>query len=359
MSQNRIDNVRILSEELLRTPAAIKKELPLPAESEAFILRAREELCNILEGKDHRLFALVGPCSIHDVDSAFEYAKRLKQVADAASDTLLVVMRVYFEKPRTTVGWKGLINDPLLDGSFQIDEGMKRARGLLLKIAELGLPTGTEALDPVVPQYLGELATWTAIGARTTGSQTHREMASGLSTPVGFKNGTDGNMRVAIDAIKAVSSPHHFLGISQEGQGAVFRTSGNRHTHIVLRGGDRPNYDAEHIAECEEELRSASLPLNIVVDCSHGNSGKNPERQPDVLRDCVSQIAAGNKSIVGFMLESNIEKGNQEIITGGTPLKDGVSITDACLDWDATERVLRSMHDDLVKVLPARNRAQK
>jgi len=298
---------------------------------------------------------VVGPCSIHDPAAAMDYARRLKALADEVGDTLYIVMRVYFEKPRTTTGWKGLINDPHMNDSFDIDAGLRLARKLLTDINELGLPTGTEALDPISPQYLGDLISWSAIGARTTESQTHREMASGLSTPVGFKNGTDGSLTVAINALQSVSNPHSFLGIDQRGQVAVIRTRGNAYGHIVLRGGDKgPNYDSVTVALVEKELEKAKLPCNVVIDCSHANSNKDHNLQPLVMNDCVHQILEGNKSIVGVMLESNIGAGNQKLTTDLSQLKYGVSVTDACIDWETTEKVLRDARDKLKDVLPAR-----
>jgi 3-deoxy-7-phosphoheptulonate synthase len=301
-----------------------------------------------LERRDPRLFVVVGPCSIHDVTAAQEYARRLKGLAERVESTMLLIMRVYFEKPRTTVGWKGLINDPDMDDSFHIEKGITQARELLLNLAELGLPAGTEALDPIMPQYLSELITWTAIGARTTESQTHREMASGLSTPVGFKNGTDGSLSTSINALQSVRHPHHFLGITQQGQSAVFRTRGNPHAHIVLRGGGgRVNYDAVSIAVAERELSAASLAPIIVVDCSHGNSNKEPALQPMVAENCVAQIVAGNRSIVGLMLESHLNGGNQPIPKDLSRLEYGVSVTDPCIDWVTTEDLLLKMHQSL------------
>jgi 3-deoxy-7-phosphoheptulonate synthase len=309
---------------------------------------SRAALRDILERRDRRLFIVVGPCSIHDIKAAHEYAGRLRALAARIESTMLIVMRVYFEKPRTTTGWKGLINDPDLDDSFHIEKGILMARELLLHIAELGLAAGTEALDPIMPQYLSELITWTAIGARTTESQTHREMASGLSTPVGFKNGTDGSLSTSINALQSVRRPHHFLGITQQGLSAVFRTRGNEHAHIVLRGGGgRVNYDAVSIALAERELTSAGLPANIVVDCSHGNSNKDPSLQPLVAENCVMQIADGNQSIVGLMLESHLKAGSQPIPKDLSQLEYGKSITDGCIDWETTERLLLKMHDSL------------
>jgi 3-deoxy-7-phosphoheptulonate synthase len=334
-------NVNVASSELLPTPEEIKRELPVPAHAQQCVLRARTVVRDILDRRDPRLFVIAGPCSIHDLDAAREYAQRLRGLADRVSRSLYLVMRVYFEKPRTTVGWKGLINDPDMDDSFHIEKGIRLARRLLIELAEMGLPAATEALDPIMPQYLQELITWTAIGARTTESQTHREMASGLSTPVGFKNGTDGTLTVAVNALQSVRSPHHFLGITQQGQSAVFRTRGNPYAHVVLRGGGgRPNYDSVSVALCEQELRKASLPVNIVVDCSHGNSNKDPSLQPLVAADCVNQVLEGNQSIVGLMLESHLSAGSQPIPTDLSQLRYGVSVTDACIDWETTEKLL-------------------
>ncbi|MGO9036407.1 MAG: 3-deoxy-7-phosphoheptulonate synthase [Steroidobacteraceae bacterium] len=349
--QDRLQNVNVASSDLLATPEEVKRRLPLTARAADTVLRSREALRAILERRDPRLFVVVGPCSIHDVAAAREYAQLLKRLADQVAPTLFLIMRVYFEKPRTTVGWKGLINDPDLDDSFHIEKGILLARELLLHVAELGLPAGTEALDPIMPQYLSELITWTAIGARTTESQTHREMASGLSTPVGFKNGTDGALGASINALQSVKHPHHFLGITQQGQSAVFRTRGNLHAHIVLRGGGgRVNYDAVSIALAERELMQANLPATIVVDCSHGNSNKDPSVQPLVAENCVTQILDGNRSIVGLMLESHLKAGNQPIPKDLGTLEYGVSITDPCMDWPSTEALLLKLHQSLQTV---------
>jgi len=343
--QDRLQNVNVASSDLLATPEEVKRRLPLTQRAADTVFRSREVIRAILERRDPRLFVVVGPCSIHDVVAAREYAERLKRLSDEVGSTLVLVMRVYFEKPRTTVGWKGLINDPDLDDSFHIEKGILLARELLLYVAELGLPAGTEALDPIMPQYLSELITWTAIGARTTESQTHREMASGLSTPVGFKNGTDGSLATSINALESVRHPHHFLGITQQGQSAVFRTRGNQHAHVVLRGGGgRVNYDAVSIALAERQLSQANLPTNIVVDCSHGNSNKDPSVQPLVAENCVAQILDGNRSIVGLMLESHLKPGNQPIPKDLSTLEFGVSITDPCIGWDSTETLLRKLH---------------
>jgi 3-deoxy-7-phosphoheptulonate synthase len=345
MQEDPLHNVNVASSDLLATPDEVKRRLPLTPRAAATVLGSREIVRAILERRDPRLFVVVGPCSIHDVAAAHDYAGRLRELAARVESTMLLIMRVYFEKPRTTVGWKGLINDPDMDDSFHIEKGILIARELLLHIAELGLPAGTEALDPIMPQYLSELITWTAIGARTTESQTHREMASGLSTPVGFKNGTDGALSTSINALQSVRHPHHFLGITQQGQSAVFRTRGNSHAHLVLRGGGgRPNYDAVSIAVAERELTAAQLPANIVVDCSHGNTNKDPGLQPSVAENCIGQIADGNRSIVGLMLESHLKAGNQPIPKDLAQLEYGVSITDPCIDWPTTEALLLKVH---------------
>lgn len=286
---------------------------------------------------------VVGPCSIHDPKAALEYARQLKSLADRVKGKIFIVMRVYFEKPRTTIGWKGLINDPFMDDSFHIEEGLKKARRLLLDITETGLATGTEALDPIVPQYISDLICWSAIGARTIESQTHREMASGLSMPVGFKNGTDGNIQVAIDAMKSALTSHHFLGIDMQGRTSIFKTKGNRYGHIVLRGGKHPNYDPESVSLCEKALKEAGLRQEIMIDCSHGNSKKDPKRQPIVFQETMKQVKEGNSSIIGMMLESNLFEGNQSIppdLKEIGQLKYGVSVTDKCIDWKTTEQLI-------------------
>ncbi len=356
MSKPPIDNTNIIAEKILTPPIELKKQLPISERAEQTILNGRQAIRNILRGDDHRLIVVTGPCSIHDSHSAKEYAQRLKKISDELSDTLLIVMRIYFEKPRTTVGWKGMINDPDLNGSFNVTEGLHQARELLLWMAELGLPVGTEALDPVTPQYLSDLFSWTAIGARTTESQTHREMASGLSTPVGFKNGTDGNLGVAINALHSVSATHHFLGINQQGQVVQLTTKGNTCGHIILRGGKTSNYDSVSIALGEQALADAELAKNLMVDCSHGNSNKQPELQPLVANDVVQQILEGNQSIIGIMLESHLHKGNQAIPEDLSQLQYGVSLTDACIDWATTETLLRDMAERLQPVLPERRR---
>ena len=349
--QDQLQNVNVLSSDLLATPEEVKRRLPLTQRAANTVFKSRQIVRAILDRQDPRLFIVVGPCSIHDVVAAREYAGRLKELASRVEKTIVPIMRVYFEKPRTTVGWKGLINDPDMDDSFRIEKGILMARELLLYIAELGLPAGTEALDPIMPQYLSELITWTAIGARTTESQTHREMASGLSSPVGFKNGTDGGLATSINALQSVRRPHHFLGITQQGQSAVFRTRGNPHAHLVLRGGGgRSNYDAVSIAVAERELEFAGLPPNIVVDCSHGNSNKDPSMQPLVAESLATQIQGGNASIVGLMLESHLRAGSQAIPKDLATLEYGVSITDPCIDWATTERLMLKLHDVLSAV---------
>jgi 3-deoxy-7-phosphoheptulonate synthase len=357
MDEKLVYNVNVLAQDVLMTPEELKRRLPLTEQAEETVLRGRNTVERILDRKDHRLMIVVGPCSIHDPDAALDYARRLKRLADEVSDTLYVVMRVYFEKPRTTVGWKGLINDPHMNDSFDIETGLQKARKILLDVNALGLPAGTEALDPVSPQYLGDLVTWSAIGARTTESQTHREMASGLSTPVGFKNGTDGGLTVAINALQSVMNPHSFLGIDPAGKVAIIRTRGNHYGHIVLRGGAKgPNYDSVTIALVEKELARNKLPANIVVDCSHANSNKDPSLQPLVMHDVAHQVLEGNTSIVGVMLESNIHAGNQPIPADLAQLRYGVSVTDGCIDWETTEKLLREtrarLKDALVKRMP-------
>ena len=334
-------NTRILAQENLPSPAAVQDEFPQTEKSLTTVSNGRSTLEKILDRKDKRRFILTGPCSIHDPAAALDYALRLKSLADEVSDVLVLVMRVYFEKPRTTVGWKGLINDPDLDNSFNIVKGIRTARKLLRDISELGLPIGTEALDPLMPQYLGDLVSWNAIGARTTESQTHREMASGLSTPVGLKNGTDGGLSIAINAMQSARMPHAFLGIDLDGYSSITRTAGNPYAHLILRGGKTPNYGAGAIAEAEAMLREAGLPSSIVVDCSHGNSNKNYANQVHVLNDVVQQICAGNRSVVGMMLESNIAAGSQKIQPDLSKLVYGQSVTDACIAWDETTSTIR------------------
>ncbi len=355
---NRIHNVNVAAKSILPPPEAVKKALPVSLEAERMIVESRQTLQNILDRRDPRLFAVVGPCSIHDISAALEYAGRLKSLADSLGDVIFILMRVYFEKPRTTVGWKGLINDPDMNDSFQVEKGIHMARELLLKLTNIGLPTATEALDPIMPQYLGDLFTWTAIGARTTESQTDREMASGLSTPVGFIIGTDGSPDVAVNALKSAQQPHHFLGINQNGRTAVFQTGGNRYGHVILRGGGgRPNYDSVSVALCEKALQKAGLPPRIVIDCSHGNANKDPALQPLVARDCFEQIINGNRSIFGFMLESNLREGNQPVNGDPSALEYGVSVTDACIGWETTERVLEEAAEFLRPIVKGRKTA--
>jgi 3-deoxy-7-phosphoheptulonate synthase len=355
MNQHNLYNTNVLAERILIAPSQLKRHMPNTPEGDDAVWQARQTIQNILSGKDHRLLVVAGPCSIHDVDAAMEYARKLQKLHQELSGSLYIVMRIYFEKPRTTVGWKGLINDPKMDDSFQIEDGLHKARKLLIQLADMGLPAATEALDPISPQYLSDLFAWSAIGARTTESQTHREMASGLSTPVGFKNGTDGNLAVAINALESVSQPHNFLGIDQAGQVTVIQTKGNPAAHIILRGGGgQPNYDSVNIALCEEELHEAGLAENIMVDCSHGNSSKNFHLQPLVVENVMGQIIGGNKSIMGIMLESNLKEGNQKIPADLSKLEYGVSVTDACIGWDDTEKLLRVMHAKLADVLPER-----
>lgn len=355
MSNIEVHNINVGSQDVLVTPEQLKRALPMSERGREMLASSRKVIQDILDRKDHRVFVVVGPCSIHDTEAAMDYARRLKALADELSDTLYIVMRVYFEKPRTTVGWKGLINDPHLDDSFKIEEGLHIGRQLLLDILELGLPTSTEALDPISPQYLQDLISWSAIGARTTESQTHREMASGLSSPVGFKNGTDGGLTVATNALNSVANPHRFLGINSAGQVSVFTTRGNPYGHIVLRGGSGgPNYDSVHIRLCEEALDKAAVPRNIMVDCSHANSNKQPELQPLVVENAANQILEGNKSIVGLMIESHINAGSQPIPADLDDLAYGVSVTDGCIDWETTESCLRAMRDKVKEVLPKR-----
>ncbi len=325
----------------LPSPDALLAALPAPPDTARAVAQHRHEIQNVLRGVDPRLLVVVGPCSIHDVDAALEYAKRLAELRDRVQDKLLLVMRVYFEKPRTTVGWKGLINDPHLDGTFDMAEGLRRARRLLLDIAGLGLPAGTELLEPITPQYLDDLIAWSAIGARTTESQTHRQMASGLSMPVGFKNSTDGNLQVALDAMQAARRPHHFLGIDHAGQTCVVQTRGNAFGHLILRGGgDTPNYHPDHIADAAERLAQAELAPVLMVDCSHANSGKKHQRQADVWSSLVDQRVKAGKasSIIGAMIESHLHEGNQSLSC--EPLHYGVSITDACVSFEQTQAML-------------------
>lgn len=345
---NKLLNVNIASFEKLITPKELNAAVPASEVALHNVVITRQAVQNILDDRDDRLFVVVGPCSIHDLSAAKDYARKLKALSGKVSDRLLLIMRVYFEKPRTTVGWKGLINDPRLDDTFHIEEGLKLARQLLIDVNELGLGAATEALDPITPQYLAELITWSAIGARTTESQTHRELSSGLSMPVGFKNGTDGGIAVAINALKSVSQSHHFLGINESGQVCKFSTRGNPYGHIVLRGGDKSiNYDAVSLRACEQELQKNKLRSKIVVDCSHGNSNKDHNNQPLVFAEVIKQVKDGNRSIAGLMIESFLEAGNQSLTEDKSKLKYGVSITDKCVDWQTTENMILEAHAKL------------
>jgi 3-deoxy-7-phosphoheptulonate synthase len=349
-------NTNVISETVLIAPQDLREQLPTSAEADKFIYESRQIIENILDGKDHRLLVIVGPCSIHDVELAKEYAKRLKLLHEQLKDTLYIVMRVYYEKPRTSIGWKGLINDPDLDDSCDIQKGLAKARELGVWLAEQGLPAGTEALDPITPQYLSELFSWVAIGARTTESQTHREMASGLSMPVGFKNGTGGGVNMAVNAIQSARASHKFIGLNVAGQSTIIETAGNRFGHVILRGGKQPNYDSVNVRLCEDALIKGKCPTNIVVDCSHANSFKKHELQPLVADNIAQQIISGNNSIMGMMLESHINEGAQSFPAADKidQIKYGVSLTDACIGWEATDILLRNLSDKLKDVLPAR-----
>ncbi|AUT70408.1 3-deoxy-7-phosphoheptulonate synthase [Paraburkholderia hospita] len=339
----RIDDTRIGAVRPLISPALLLDELPCPPGVQTLVEQSRVEIADILHDRDDRLVVVVGPCSIHDHDQAMEYAHKLKVAADSLRDDLMIVMRVYFEKPRTTVGWKGYINDPRLDGSFRINEGLRRARELLLEISGLGLPTGTEFLDLLSPQYIADLIAWGAIGARTTESQSHRQLASGLSCPIGFKNGTDGGVQIAADAIVAAAASHAFMGMTKMGMAAIFETRGNDDAHVILRGGKKgPNYDAAGVEEACAALRKLGLREQVMVDCSHANSNKSHERQIEVAQDLANQLTDGDKRIVGVMIESHLEAGRQDL-KPGVPLARGVSITDACIGWAQTEPVLHTL----------------
>lgn len=339
----RIDGTRIGAVRPLISPALLLDELPTPAAVQDLVESRRAEIADVLHGRDDRLIVVVGPCSIHDHGQAMTYARQLKAAADALKDDLLIVMRVYFEKPRTTVGWKGFINDPRLDGSFRINEGLRRARALLLEISGLGLPIATEFLDLLSPQFIADLIAWGAIGARTTESPSHRQLASGLSCPLGFKNGTDGGVQIAADAMVAASASHAFMGMTKMGVAAIFETRGNTDTHVILRGGKNgPNYDTASVQACCEVLRKAGLREQVMIDCSHSNSNKSHERQVDVARDIAQRVAGGETRITGLMIESNLQPGRQDL-KPGVPLAHGVSITDACLGWTQTEPVLADL----------------
>lgn len=336
------DDLRITEIRELRTPEEVVREFPRTDAATRAVLTSRHAVHSILHGTDDRLVVVVGPCSIHDPVAAIDYAKRLVALREKLSGSLEIIMRVYFEKPRTTVGWKGLINDPALDGSFDIDNGLRLARSLLLEVNNLGLPAGCEFLDMTTPQYFADLVAWGAIGARTTESQIHRELASGLSCPVGFKNGTDGNVRIALDAVKSASQPHHFLAVTKSGRSAIAATAGNNDCHIILRGGKVPNYDAESVNAAATDSEKAGIRPAIMIDASHANSSKKPENQPLVLDEVGAQIAAGDKRIVGVMIESNLVAGRQDLIPG-KPLTYGQSITDGCIDWDSTVATLEKL----------------
>ncbi|MBV8122897.1 MAG: 3-deoxy-7-phosphoheptulonate synthase [Burkholderiaceae bacterium] len=341
----RTDDTRIGAVRPLISPALLLDELPVSEEALTLVQQARREIGNVLHGRDDRLLVVVGPCSIHDHDQAMDYARLLKVLRDELRDDLLIVMRVYFEKPRTTVGWKGYINDPRLDGSFHMNEGLRLARQLLLDVTALGLPAGTEFLDLLSPQYISDLIAWGAIGARTTESQSHRQLASGLSCPVGFKNGTDGGIKVASDAVLAVQASHAFMGMTKMGVAAIFETRGNDDCHIILRGGKTPNYDAASVQSACEALKTAGLREQVMIDFSHANSSKKFERQIDVGHDVAGQIAGGDKRVTGVMIESHLQAGRQDLLPGQSKadLKPGVSITDACLGWTQTEPLLREL----------------
>jgi len=338
-------DINVVETRALPSPATLLAELPKTDRQAEFVTQARREIHRLIFTDDKRFLLVVGPCSIHDLKAGRDYAGRLAKLASAVGDRVMIVMRVYFEKPRTTVGWKGLIMDPHLDGSHDIATGLRTARTFLREVLDLGLPTATELLDPITPQYIADLLCWSAIGARTAESQTHRQMASGLSMPLGFKNGTDGSITTAINAIKSAAQPHTFLGINLDGAASAIVTRGNRDCHVVLRGGTTgPNYSPTHIARTEELLARAGLPKSILVDCSHDNSSKQPERQPEVMRELLAQIAAGNTSIMGAMIESNLGAGSQAFPQPREKLLYGVSITDGCIDWPTTESLVREIH---------------
>ena len=349
MAASPAKDVNVMSNNALIRPSELEARIPLSPAAEATVLEGRRQLEAVLTGADPRFAVIVGPCSIHDQPAALDYAARLKPLAEQLRDRMLVVMRVYFEKPRTTVGWKGLIYDPNLNDTYQIEDGLHRARRLLMALAETGLYSATEFLDPIVPQYVSDLVTWAAIGARTTESQTHRQMASGLSMPVGFKNGTDGDPQTAVDALVAARTPQAFLGIDHDGQASIVETRGNPHCHLVMRGGrSGTNYDARSIAQAQSALRKADAPASIVVDCSHGNSNKDHTRQHIAFEDVISQrTAGGNDDLIGVMLESNINPGAQKLGPQPETLQYGVSITDSCIGWDETVRLLQWAYEEL------------
>jgi 3-deoxy-7-phosphoheptulonate synthase len=340
----RTDDLRIKEIKELLPPAKLLADLPITDRAAETVYEARQAIHRILHGADDRLLVIMGPCSIHDVKAAKEYAGKLKEARDRLAADLLIVMRVYFEKPRTTVGWKGLINDPNLDGSFRINDGLRIGRQLLLELNENDIPAGSEFLDMITPQYVADLVSWGAIGARTTESQVHRELASGLSCPVGFKNGTDGNVRIALDAIRAAQAPHHFLSVTKDGHSAIVSTTGNEDCHVILRGGKAPNYDPENVAAATKSLAEAGIPARIMIDCSHGNSGKEPAKQVAVAHEVAAQIAAGDARIFGMMIESHLKAGRQDLIPGRA-LVYGQSITDACVGWEDTRALVDELAD--------------
>jgi len=338
------DDVRINKSKELLPPVAVLEKFPATESASSTTFRSREAISNILKGDDDRLLVIIGPCSIHDPEAAIEYGKRLKVLRDELGDRLEVVMRVYFEKPRTTVGWKGLINDPYLNDTFKINDGLRMGRKLLLDLTDMGMPTASEFLDMITPQYVADLISWGAIGARTTESQVHRELASGISCPVGFKNGTDGNIKIASDAIRSASASHHFLSVTKYGHSAIIETAGNPDCHIILRGGKEPNYSADHVGAIKQELEASGLPQKVMIDFSHANSSKQYQRQMVVAEDVAGQISGGEESIFGVMIESHLVEGRQDLVAGET-LTYGQSITDACIGWDDTEKVLRQLAD--------------
>ena len=338
----RTDDVRIREIKELVPPTQVLRDFSLSEKAASTTFETRQAIHRILHGADDRLIVIMGPCSIHDVNAAKEYARKLKEAAARLAVELLVVMRVYFEKPRTTIGWKGLINDPRLDGSFSINEGLRIARQLLLDLNEMGVPVGCEFLDMITPQYIADLVAWGAIGARTTESQVHRELASGLSCPVGFKNGTDGNVKIAIDAIRAAQAPHHFLSVTKQGHTAIVSTSGNEDCHIILRGGARPNFDAPSVDAASKSLAEAGIPARVMIDFNHGNSGKNPQKQLEVAADVGRQIGGGDERIIGVMVESHLKAGRQDLVPG-KELVYGMSITDGCLGWEDSRKVLDAL----------------
>jgi 3-deoxy-7-phosphoheptulonate synthase len=340
---NKIHNKNIESETVITSPINLKKTISVSGKGKENILTSRQTVDNIFSGKDERLMVIVGPCSIHDIGAAKEYALKLKSLQDEVKESVYLVMRAYFEKPRTTVGWKGLISDPDMDNSLDVEKGLRQGREFLVWLADEGIPSATEALNPITPQYLGDLISWCAIGARTTESQTHREMSSGLSMTVGFKNGTDGNLNMAINAIKACSSPQSFLGINDEGQISTFKAMGNKSSHIVLRGGTKPNYYKDDIIECENLLKENGLAARIMIDCSHDNSNQDYRNQGKVIEDITNQISAGNKSIFGLMLESNLFSGKQKILDNKDEMEYGISVTDGCIDWLETHKVIKKL----------------